>query len=172
MGSVFEGLLTSYGLIRQKTFPKSILSESTSVRRALVAGILDGYSEFDSTTNSYSIRSQKLMFMLSLVPVLRSIGLVTSQIHREKSVIPSGVEIQEAFKINITGEDLAMLNPFIRRTLRQYPDMKVPPHGIMAATPDARAIGFTVEPAGEDYCYTFKLDGNGRCLMGDYVVAT
>jgi len=129
--------------------PLDLLRESLEVRLHLLAGIIDGPG--GTTTvgggREFQIAAHGRRFIDDLVHLCGGLGLQTSAVHHEPHT---------GFSITVRGSRLSAI-----------PTTKL----VVASNPrDQRGAEFRVEQVEHADYYGFTLDGNGRCLMSDFVV--
>jgi len=145
--NALKSVLMYYGAPQRKHALGELNRESESVRLALLAGLIDAHGRryFDETMCSYELPAV-------VVDLCRGLGFRTG---------PIG---QERFRLDLQKQkqQLARLAPYLTTELSSSSSS--------SNDDDLLCDGFSIEPIGVDDFYGFSLDGNGRCLLGDYVV--
>jgi len=158
-GKPLWSVIQSYGLKNNKHFPPELLRESEMVRKAVLAGFIDG--DGHRTDHMLGAYSQHRKFMNELVHLCRGLGFSTGNITERNLVNETTGVAYQGFSILIGGKDLVQL-PLVL----DY--KKVPPNP--GAAWDNLCDGFTLEDAGHGDYIGFKVSGNGRILLGDFTV--
>ena len=159
--SRFRRLLEDYGIFSSKVVPHSLLTESREIRTALLAGIIDGDGHFNADSKKYEVAAKSRAFMDSLVHLCRGLGYSVGMV-TPRMITTDGVTYR-SFRINITGYDLSDLATQITLAYKHCS-----PNAEM--TRDQRCSGFTVTEIDAGRYYGFQLDGNGRCLLSNFLV--
>ena len=161
MGTVFRRILREYEIIGSKKFPHALLSEDEHVRRAIFAGVIDGDGYACQEGKMYEVAAKDRIFIDGLVHLARGLGFSTGNIGKKSCTNEETGQVYTGHRVLIGGADLWK----DVHTVLAYKRMS-------QSTPnkDQRYDGFTVEKIDHAAYYGFTLDGNGRCLMGDFVV--
>jgi hypothetical protein len=161
MGAVFRRILRAYEIFHSKKFPHALLSENEYVRRALFAGVIDGDGHADQRGKTYEVAAKERVFIDGLIHLSRGLGFSTGKVGKTSCTNEQTGQVYTGFRIHIGGADLWKDVP----TVLAYKRM-----GKSTPNKDQRCDGFKVELIEHSAYYGFTLDGNGRCLMDDFVV--
>jgi len=148
--SLLQELQSSYSLLDGQQLPSELLLESPLVRRALLGGLLDGTAAFSALDGGFLLPSSSpALFLDGVAFVARSLGLRVSA--TEQGVL-------------IAGEQLASVQPLHSAS-------------VAAACKSAGAVAaesclerFTISAVGLGAYRGFRVSGNGRLLLSDFVV--
>ena len=156
--STLQQLLVDYNVCNNKHFPHSLLTESCAVRRALLAGIIDGDALFSNIDGHYEISGKERFFNDGLIHLCRGLGFTVGGTKADN----------ELLRIIVTGDDLSDLAPYIQLTYKQCSNNTIRGREL---DKDQRCAGFTIRKVAEPgQYYGFQLSGDGRCLLGDFRV--
>ena len=156
--NLLTSLLSSYHLLDQLHIPSDLIRDSLTVRRSLMAGLLDGGSRYDSDSNSYIIAREVIdsFNSESLARFARGLGLRCIQTEGEVNQLAIGC---------MDAIDMLPMKFHKPAMSRKTAD---PSHSI--ENDSDRRYNFTITPVGVGRYFGFALDGNHRCLLSDYVV--
>jgi len=147
MGPVLARLLSMYAMDDKKQqLPHALLTDSVPVRRALLAGVIDGGGSVHSD-GCYEIHAAERSFVGGLVHLARGLGLRADK--------------KAATCVCISGRDSRTLP-----TLLASDSFSI----ISAGEEEVGCDGFFVTRVAHADYFGFQLDGNGRCLLSDFVV--
>lgn len=154
---ILSQLLAIYGITPSLTYlPHHLLTDSSSVRLALLGGLIDAASgEYHSITHSYQVTLSSHSLINDVVHLCRGLGFTT---HPIATVAPT------SFSLSFTGSQLHRIP-----TRHVADNIEV----MMAASnkiQNERAAGFDITNIGHGYYYGFTVTGNGRLLMSDFTV--
>lgn len=161
MGSKFGRILKEYGLINDKRFPHRLLTEKKKVRMALLAGVIDGDGYASQASKCYEVAAKKRSFIDGLIHLARGLGFSTGKVGKKECENEETGKKYIGWRVNISGSEL-----FEVMTTLNY--KRFAASGKPAW--DQRADGFTVTKVEHRKYCGFTLDGDGRCLLGDFTV--
>jgi len=164
LGAMFRALLDGYGLLSNKHIPQALLRDTVQVRRALLAGVLDGDSCFYRDKHYYAVTAKDEALMDGIICLCRSLGYCTGKKSDTLCVADDGTEYA-GFRINISGPDLELLQLAL-----PYKQAPTPDERVRRAAKDLRSHPFTVTKIDHGEYRGLELDGNRRCLLADFVV--
>lgn len=168
-GPVLRSLLDSYGLLNNRHIPLDLLRESREVRMALMAGVIDGKGEVDDA--GYALDAMDSSFVSSggLSHLCRGLGFTVGDVCKSPEMT---MTTSEGLVLPIRGERLDLLEtvlPGKRLPLSPTKTSAIAPSPHSTHTPP-HCDRFTVTRVDHSDYYGFKLDGDGRCLLSDFVV--
>lgn len=143
--ALLVAVLDSYGAAGRSRFPQSLLTDSIAVRRSMLAGVLSSAAHFDKQHHCYVVATAQQSVADDLVHLARGVSAAAS---RDKS--------QSGPVVRIWGAALSHL------ALAQQSDPDL--------YRDATGNAFSVKRVDDGEYIGFRVDGNGRCLMADFVV--
>jgi hypothetical protein len=159
MGPLFSRLLRAYGIFSNKEFPHDLLADTHSVRMKLLEGVVDG-DGYTDIRRSIEVSAKNRAFLDGLVHLVRGLGFSTGKVGKTSCVSKYNGKTHTGHRIHISGRDLHQI-----KTVLMY--KRAP---VRRPNKDPRCDGFTVEKIPHQKYFGFTLSGNGRCLMGDFVV--
>lgn len=133
MGELFKQLLSHYNLLTPGAIPFALLTDSRSIRSALLAGVVSSGGCVAIDEKCLTITTHHTSLIPSLTRLARSLGYFTSN-----NTLLKGASMSE----DVLNEEWN----------------------------DPRSQRFTIEMVEHAPYYGFTLDGNGRCIMEDFVV--
>ena len=165
MGCKYKQLLQHYNLINNKHIPLNLLRESVDNRMALLAGIIDGDGDIQVSERCFRVSTKHRVFMDGLVHLSRGLGFSTGSVCQTKVMNESG-DICPGHIITIGGS-IERVTSCLTLQYKSYPaklsDDTLRLHNPLADT-------FTVKPIGRSQYHGFELDGNSKCLLGDFII--
>lgn len=166
MGVVFGRVLKSYKIFHKKGFPHALLSEPEDVRMALLAGIVDGDGFCNQGGREIEVSAKKRRFIDGLVHLARGLGFSTGKVCETLCVKEETGKEYRGFRVHIGGPKLHLVMTAL--TYKRFQ-----PRDVFGrqANKDPLCDGFTIEEIGHRNYYGFTLNGNGRCIMDDFVVS-
>ena len=167
--SNFRRLLVDYGVFGDKTalVPASLLTENRAVRRALLAGIIDGAGHLDVSGKRYEIGINKRGVVQGITHLARGLGFSVGDVQERSAVRAEDTKPLRSERISISGSELSALASQIA-----LPSKRVSTNENFARdlTKDERCAGIIVSAIGSGRYHGFTLDGNGRCLLANGLV--
>lgn len=163
LGSHLSRLLAEYQVLFKQHIPHDLLAESAEIRMALLAGIIDGVDDTNIADREIEVSAKKRRFIDGVIHLARGLGFSTSQVGKETCTNEETGEVYRGFRVRIIGADLHKLD-MAPHQQKRFAASDSP-------NQDHRCGGFTVTKIAHAAYYGFTLDGNGRCLMGDFVVS-
>ena len=151
-------LLKSYGVADDLRIPHSLLTDTRDVRRALLAGVVDGSGGDVSQCGSVQLQSAQRSLMDGLSHLSRALGLAVGTIDTHMNALDD--LLFPTFRINITGDVLADLPTSTPLNIGKT----------SSEGGEERGVHFTIAALSADDYYGFTLDGNGRCLLANFHV--
>lgn len=148
-------------LIKNKHIPKEYLIDSTENRLELLAGLLDsdGYSCRGSVFE-FSNKSERLS--KDVLFLAKSLGFYSS-INKVRKKSQNGT-YGDYFIVYINGNTEIIPNKIERKKSKKRVKKK---HELK----DPTKVGFTVEKIGVGEYFGFTLDGDGRFMLGDFIIS-
>lgn len=139
--------------------PDAYLRGSLAVRRAVLAGLLDGDGSLINRSSMYDFCSKSEKLANDVVFLARGLGFLAT-VHRCRKGCQGGF-IGDYFRVYISGETLADLPMRIPRKRAAHRQQQK----------NVRVRAFTIRETGtvEPY-FGFTLDGDGRYLLNDFTV--
>jgi len=173
LGSTFCALLESYELLpqKQRELPLELLRESTKVRMHLLAGIIDADAEssYDHKMSMYELLAvgNGREYSDSVVSLARSLTFRVTTVGMEESGHENSQVNQpqhqaSGYRIKIAGEQL--------HTIPVHLPCKQADERTVSDTDLGSCYCFKIEEVDHANYYGFTLDGNGRCLLSDYII--
>lgn len=159
----FRQLLQASDIHHHPHLPLSLLTDNVDVRRAILAGIIDG-----AATNAHSsgrsqdacvvsVRHERLMD--GVIHLARGLGFTTAKVTHDTCT--------NLYRTCIVGDQHDCSNiPTLTHTKLSTSSDKLN----STTTYDHRSTSFTVTPVGIGEYYGFTVDGNGRFLLHDFIV--
>nr|KAJ3421411.1 Dynein heavy chain 1, axonemal [Polyrhizophydium stewartii] len=152
-GSAFSVLLGSYWLAQATHIPGELMTECPTVRRALLAGLVD-YSGSIGKDGGCTITSASTGIMTDAASLARGLGLVVGKSNEHASIAVCGAGLTAVAEHIVTDDK--------RRAVAELAS---------SACGTDPCFGFTIECVGVEDYFGFSLDGHdGRCLLEDYTV--
>lgn len=154
--------LRRMNLIKNKHIPLIYKINSKAIRLALLAGVLDTDGYYNQDGNEYEIVQKRKTLADDIAFVARSLGysVTTKEITKVCTNAPGGPRAGIYHLCRIGGSGLEEIPVKLsRKVARERLQIK-----------DALRFGFTIEPLGIGNCRYFKLDGNQRFLLKDFIV--
>jgi Hom_end-associated Hint/Homing endonuclease/ATPase family associated with various cellular activities (AAA) len=159
----FFQTLKNHNMINNKHIPSLYKCNSRSVRLTLLAGIIDSDGSLDHSKTGYeisqSIKHQKLT--RDIIFLIKSLGFGCSYDVRNTSYTYKGERrTRPSYRIYFSGSGIEEIPVKIPRK-KANPRKQIK---------DALVSGIKVEYQGRGDYYGFTLDGNGRFILGNYIV--
>ena len=146
--------LNSLGLLKNKHIPEQYLTSCINDRLQLLAGLLDTDGCYDSVKNMYEFSQKKLHITLAVKRLCESLGFSVSMGKQVNN------KFGNCYRLHIGGAGLEQIPCKLpRKQARERKQIK-----------DPHRYSFTVETLPEDDFYGFEVDGNGRFVLGNFVV--
>jgi len=149
--------LRGLGVIGNKHIPQKYLTGNRSVRRELLAGLLDGDGSLKDGRSAYDYSTVRAVLADQVVFLARSLGLRATVSARQTRCQTGAV--CNSYRVYISGD------------VHQIPcrlERKMPPD--QDKQKDPTVYGIKVEPVGVDDYYGFTIDGDHLFLLGDFTV--
>jgi DNA mismatch repair ATPase MutS len=159
----FLGALRKYNLLNNKHIPDDYKYNSSKVRKALLAGLIDSDGSNNTDTGYDIIQKNKTLFD-DIVYLSKSLGYSAypSECTKTCTNAPNGPVTGTYHRTYIGGDDFSDLPLLLdRKFILKNIKSKKEKHGIRF---------FTVESIGKGEYYGFETDGNHRFLLGDFTV--
>nr|KAJ3423148.1 Dynein heavy chain 7, axonemal [Polyrhizophydium stewartii] len=152
-GSGFSTLLGSYGLAQATHVPGELMTECPTVRRALLAGLVDCCGHIGED-GGCTITCASAGILTDAASLARGLGLVVGKSHEHASIAVRGAGLAAVAEHIVTDDKRSAVAE--------------PASSAQSTDP---CFGFTIECVGIDNYFGFSLDGrDGRCLLQDYTV--
>lgn len=157
--SNFRVMLNGLNLIKNKHIPECYKYNNRDVRLKILAGLLDSDGYYNN--GCYDFIQKNEMLIDDVVFLCNSLGFAAYKKLSKKGCWYKG-EYKEGtyYRISISGEGLEnipVLCPRKKASLRKQ-------------IKSVLDIGFKIESVGEDNYYGFEIDGNGRFVLGNFIV--
>jgi len=146
--------LKRLNVFANKHIPEEYLTSHKSQRLELLAGLLDTDGSYDRTRHVFEFSQKKEHIVLSVKRLAESLGFTTS-LGKQKNN-----KFGNCFRLYISGEGLEKIPCVLPRKQARTRLQKKNP----------RRYSFTIELLEEEDFYGFKLDGNNRFVLGNFVV--
>jgi hypothetical protein len=159
-GPVLRALLRAYGMLEEKNVPLALLTETVGVRKRLLEGILDGDGHYSKSNNQFELLAKERSVIDGYIHLARGLGFHTGAVSTTTVKNEETDEVYNGWRIRMGGIELASLETVL--VYKRCPGT--------APLSDQRCDGFSIVPVGDGTFYGFQLDGNGRCLLGDFLV--
>lgn len=153
-------VLKKYGILGAKRIPQEYLSNSRSIRLALLAGLLDTDGYYGGSVG-YEISQKSEVLARQVAFLARSLGFHTTLKLERKECVNNGVW-GEYYRIRITGDVAEIPLRIQRKKCFKSPQAN--------KCRDKATRGIALEPLGIGDYYGFELDGDGLFLLGDFTV--
>ena len=171
-GSVAHRLLQSYGLFERQHIPQAWLCDSISVRRRILAGVLDSGGCYNDTSDEFDVCLSHRHLADGLKTLAGSLGLRNGAAHAQQQCTgPETSEECDGFRVSISGEmreveRLCVMTSGTQQCAR--------PSGrkCVDEVPHSRCYGFAVTqlPAADYYGFAVHGGINRRFLLHDFTV--
>lgn len=151
MHNSFLQVLKNNNMLKNKHIPSIYKCNSRSVRLALLAGIIDsdGYLEHDKATYEISQSKDHMKLVRDIIFLIKSLGFGCSFTARNTS-----------YRIFFSGSGIEEIPVKIKRK-KANPRKQIK---------DALVSDIEIEPQGQGDYYGFTLDGNGKFVLGNFIV--
>lgn len=153
LGVVLTRMLKEYKILFKKRVPHDLLTDQPSVRQSVLAGIIDGQGR-SMEDGMIEVTAQKRRLIDSVIHLSRGLGFSAGPVDETACTNDE----TSGFITLLGGADLPNLP-----TVTQHKPAK--------SNADHRCIAFSVTKVDHQDYFGFALDGNGRCLMGDFIVS-
>ena len=169
MRSVAGRVLQAYGLVGNKHIPRALICDLIGVRRALLAGILDGDGHYSRHDNKYEIQTKHRHVIDGFKELAATLGLRNGAVINHLCTCQQTGAQYVGYRIHLTG-DMWDAVQYCAATYKQCPQPGTP--GYVDKNKDSRSFGFTVTEVGEGEYFGFAVHGgvNRRFLLADYTV--
>jgi len=163
---------SSLSLLDQRHLPHSLLTEDVSIRRSLLAGLIDGCGRWRKRSHQPNNENVEVGWELCLssdelaracVHLARGLGCKVGKMNVAGDGNDTADGQWKRYCVSISGRALAHL------PLLSAPEPEPESDSCMAAEDDCSA-GFTIESTGVGEYFGFTVSGNGRMLMEDFTV--
>lgn len=155
-GNEFINALKKYDLLSNKHIPDVYKINSRQIRLALLAGIIDSDGSQEHNCIEISPKSDQLADDIEYLAF--SLGFMVTKHKTNKSCMYKGEKREGLYNlIRIFGEGLEEIPVLLDRKERLQKKR-------------ANCVSFKVKPLGRGIYFGFTLDGNGRFLLGDFLV--
>jgi hypothetical protein len=162
MGPVLWKVLKHYNCFYKKKFPHHLLAESREVRLKLLAGVVDGDGWCCHEKRYIEVAAKKRGFIDGLIHLARGLGFSTGKVGTKTCTVEETGKTYTGFRVFITGAELPIIPTVLM--YKRFALAAVDPNK------DQRCDGFSIKKVGHGKYFGFRLDGNGRCLLDDFVV--
>ena len=158
-GPVLHRLLEVYNMIGNKHLPLELLTESAVIRKAMLEGIIDGKGQLRQLT-TIQLQTNDRRMVDDCTHLARGLGFSVGRICKYHQVNKKTGTETTTWHLNIAGAKLPTLLPELQYKRCSH----------VNPIKDQLCDGFDVECMGVDEYFGFALDGNGRCLLGEFIV--
>jgi hypothetical protein len=159
LGPVFTHLLNAYAIFDKQWLPHDLLTENREVRMQLLAGVIDSHACVKNDSRRvYEVGAKNRRFLSGFIHLAQGLGFTTGKMHR----IPRSNTVgNNEWRVTFGGSHLHSIETAVpSKRFTQRPEDST----------DARCTGFVIQRIKHARYYGFELDGNGRCLLSDFVV--
>lgn len=146
--------LKRLGVFDNKHIPESYLTASITDRLELLAGLLDTDGHYDNSKNTYEFSQKDEMMILQVERLAMSLGFTTA-IGKQKNN-----RFGNCYRLWISGEGLEDI-PVALEYKKARPRLQVK---------DPNRYSFEIALAGVENYYGFTLSGDGRFVLGNFIV--
>ena len=160
MGPLLRRLLESYSMWSDKNLSADLSRETRDVRLALLAGIVDG-DGYKNPGGLYEIPAKSAQLIKQIVFLASSLGFYGGTVGQRVKLM-NGRE-RTWYRVCISGRNLSDL-PVV---LKYKAVAAAEDRGL---TRDLSGACFEISAPFHAPYYTFQLDGDGRCMLGNFVV--
>ncbi|MGB5289550.1 MAG: Hint domain-containing homing endonuclease [Ignavibacteriaceae bacterium] len=149
--------LRYYDLIQNKHIPLDFLANDFTMRRLLLAGIIDGDGH-KSRNGTYDIIFKRKLLAEQTVQLIRSLGFAAYLTETEKGIKSTGFK-GTYYRISASGinDTVPMMVPRKKSSTRQQ-------------IKSVLRTGVTIERVGVGEYFGFQITGDGLFLLGDHTV--
>ena len=167
-GYQLTSLLLRLGMLDNKHVPQIILRTTLVLRRAFLAGYVDGAGSCTQRSKSPScvLSATCQRVLVRLRRLVRSIGLHAGDIQQHDVSDDATGHIYAKYCLAISGPLLHQLNPYLSSKSKHFPFTSFS----IRQQLEASSWTFTVKPIGVGQYFGFTLDGNSRLLLDDCTV--
>ena len=168
-GGVADRVLRAYGLIRNKHVPRALICDLLGVRRALLAGIIDGDGHYHPVSNDYELPAKKSDVCAGYKELAATLGLRNSDVHPHVVTNQQTGDQYDGHRVFLTG-DMWDAVQYCAASYKRCPQPGTPAY--VAKNKDSRCYGFKIRRLPEDEYFGFGVHGgaNRRFLLEDYTV--
>ena len=160
MGPLLRKLLKSYGMWSAKNLSADLNRETRDVRLALLAGIVDG-DGCKTPSGLYEISAKSAQLIKQMVFLASSLGFVGGTVGQRVKLVDGRKCTWH--RVHITGRKLSDVPVVLKYKAISAAEGR-------GAERDPSCAGFEISaPFHAPYC-TFQLDGDGKCMLGNFVV--
>jgi DNA-binding transcriptional regulator WhiA len=153
----FGGLkskLDSLGLINNKHIPEGYLCSSIENRLQLLAGLLDTDGSYDSHNNGYEFSQKSETITDQFIRLVNSLGFQATKGKQQNN------KFGNCFRVWVSGDGLEEIPVALnRKKAKPRQQIKNP----LRFKPEITKLGI-------DEFYGFEVDGNGRFVLGNFIV--
>ena len=155
----FRQILIDYNVFNNKHVPICYKVNDIDIRRKVLAGLIDTDGYY--IHNCYEIIQKLKVISDDILFIARSLGFAAYQKPCNKSCVYKGVKFTGLYyRVFISGEGLEHLPVLLlRKQAHKRQQIK-----------DALVTGLKILPAVQAIWYGFTLDGDKRCLLGDFYI--
>ena len=169
--SIFHRLLLAYGILHDKSIPHAWLCDGVDVRRAMLAGIIDGSGYCDVDTAKCELRSEKCVDVEGYKTLAASLGLRTSAIGAQVPLVDEAGETTSiVYRVFLSGPiwDVVQLCAVTQKVCPKPETASVD----QVEDADHSCFGFNVIPRSMGEYFGFAVHGgaNRRFLLEDFTV--
>ena len=160
-GNAFRNILYDLNLIDNKHIPDIYKINSRKIRLELLAGLIDSDGYVFGTGNCVEIVQKNKKLSDDIEYLCFSLGFMVTRKECTKGCMYKGEMRNGIYQLMVIfGEGMEDIPTKIARK-----EM-----GTRLINKRATCLSFKVEPAGKQIYYGFTLDGDGRFLLGDFLV--
>jgi hypothetical protein len=154
--AVFLHLLRAFKFTADSQIPHALLTESTEVRMHLLAGVLDAAgSTVDEESGQCIVSVKSARMHKSFIHLVRGLGF-SAQFRTDTSASANDACATIAGPLDTVPTVMPLKRSRLQDTRSSFSDDS--------------CDGFSIEKAAHADYFGFQIDGNGRCLMDDFVV--
>jgi hypothetical protein len=147
-------ILKDLNLINNKHIPEIYLTSNIEDRLALLAGLLDTDGSYDTAKNMFEFSQKSELITDQFVRLAKSLGYTTTKGKQQNN------KFGNCFRVWLSGENLELIPTVLpRKQARPRAQIKNP-----------HRYSFKIINLSIDDFYGFELDGDGRFVLGNFIV--
>ena len=169
VNSVAGRVLRLYGLINNKHVPRALICDSISVRRRVLAGLIDGDGYYNPG-KVYEIAAKHRHVIDGYKELAATLGLRNSTVADHDITNDRTGQVCHSYRINVSG-DMWDVVQFCAAAYKRCPQPGTA--GYVRRIKEARCYGFNVDQLddeGEYFGFAVEGGANRRFLLEDYTV--
>ena len=159
----FSRVLKNHNMINNKHIPSIYKYNSRDIRLKLLAGIIDSDGYLDNSKAGYEIcqTTKHKELVDDIIYLIKSLGFHCNVKIRNTSFTYKGEKLTKpSYRLTFSGEGIEEI-PVKVPSKKAHPRRQIK---------NALVSAIKVEYQGKDNYYGFTIDGNGRFLLGNFIV--